>query len=96
MNKDDENKAVQQPAAAEESSQQPAAEQDSGLPKTQEELDALIENGWRGSEKSWQKLRWEHRHPALRRRKAVRHSLRHRARSQAWTLRLWRKRTANC
>ena len=43
MNKDDENKAVQQPAAAEESSQQPAAEQDSGLPKTQEELDALIE-----------------------------------------------------
>ncbi len=39
MNKDDENKAVQQPAAAEESSQQPAAEQDSGLPKTQEELD---------------------------------------------------------
>ena len=42
MNKDDENKAVQQPAAAEESSQQPAAEQDSGLPKTQEELDALI------------------------------------------------------
>ena len=43
MNKDDENKAVQQPAAAEESGQQPVAEQDSGLPKTQEELDALIE-----------------------------------------------------
>ena len=41
MNKDDENKAVQQPAAAEESSQQPAAEQASGLPKTQEELDAI-------------------------------------------------------
>ena len=94
MNKDDENKAVQQPAAAEESSQQPAAEQDSGLPKTQEELDALIEKRLARERKKLAKA--SPGTPALRRRKAVRHSLRHRARSQAWTLRLWRKRTANC
>lgn len=96
MNKDDENKAVQQPAAAEESSQQTASEQDSGLPKTQEELDALIEKRLARERKKLAKASPGTQASALRRRKAVRHSLRHRARSQAWTLRLWRKRTANC